>query len=185
MLKPFVYMLLTAMAMPTLAAQDTLSLPADARIDVQVIDRVTLDRASSERNDVLLRPVSRTQSTAAHHLPEYCLITARAQLTEERVRLTTESVTCIEPEGSQPHIYSGELSAAAYEREGGFGLDVCQESQEGQCSRAVIVPDHTFQLSLGRALQIDAQRNPSAEINQRRMQAETGNPQETNSESGD
>ncbi|MCG7599130.1 hypothetical protein MHM84_04980 [Halomonas sp. McH1-25] len=172
MLKPFVLVLLAFVAMPVLAAKDSLSLPADASVDVQVIDSITLDRASPERHAVLLRPVSRAQSSASHHLPTYCLITADAQLTDDRVRLTTQSVTCIEAEDSQPDIFSGELSAAAHERDGGFGLDVCRESQDGRCSLAMIVPDHTFQLNLGRALQLDAQRNPSAEINERRRHAD-------------
>ena len=172
MLKPFVFVLLAALAMPALAAQDALSLPVDARVDVQVIDNVTLDRASPEQNNVLLRPVSQAQSSASHHLPTYCLITAHAQLTDDRVRLTTQSVTCIEAEDSQPHVFSGELSAAAYDRDGSFGLDACRQRQDGQCSLAMIGPDHTFQLSLGRALQIEAQRNPSAEINEQRRHAE-------------
>lgn len=172
MLKPFVYLLLAVMTMPVLAAQDTLRLPADARVEVQLIDRVTLDRTSSEKNNILLRPVSHVQSSVSYQLPKHCLITANAQLTDDRVRLTTQSMTCVETEDSQPDVFSGELSAAAYERDGGFGLDVCHESQDGQCSLAVIAPDHTFQLSLGRSLQLDAQINPSAEINKRRRHAD-------------
>lgn len=170
MLKVLVCVLLAALATPTLAARDTLHLPADVRIDVQVIDRVTLDQRSPDVANVLLHPAQREPSSATQQLPHYCLITADAQLEETRVRLTTRSVTCIEAEGEQRKIFSGTLSAAAFERDGGFGLDVCS-GQNGQCTSATIGPDHTFQLSISRDTEINALTNPSEEINKRRRQA--------------
>lgn len=169
MVKKRVCALLAGLAMPALAAE-SLSLPADARVDVQVVARVTLDRNAPDRADVLLRPVSREQSSAMHRLPNHCLITANAQLEGQQVRLTTQSVTCIETEGNRRAVFSGELSAAAFERDGGFGLDVCTDDQDGECVRAVIEPDHHFQLNIGRDTEISALENPSEEINERRRQ---------------
>lgn len=183
MLKPFVYVLLAALAMPVLAAPGTLHLPTDARIDVQVIDRVTLDQSTPEVANVLLRPAQREQSSTTHQLPHYCLITADAQLKGARARLTTQSVTCIETEGEQREIFSGELSAVAFERDGDFGLDVCNERQDGQCTHAVIVPDHTFQLNISRNTELNALTNPSEETNKRRRQANSesvANPDDAN-----
>lgn len=172
MMKSLVCALLAGLAMPVLAAEATLSLPTDARLDVQVIDRVTLDKNAPGRTDVLLRPVMREQSGATHRLPDYCLITANAQIEDQRVRLTTQAVTCIEAEGDNREIFSGELSAAAYERDGGFGLDACTERQNGECRHAVIEPEHHFQLRVGRNTELSALENPSQEINERRRQAD-------------
>ncbi|SHF46811.1 hypothetical protein SAMN02745148_02714 [Modicisalibacter ilicicola DSM 19980] len=172
MMKKLVCILLTGLALPAWAAEATLELPVDARIDVQVIDTVTLDGGATDRTDVLLRPVTHDQADGARLLPDYCLITANAQLDDQRVRLTTQSVTCIEAEDDSPEIYSGELSAAAFERDGGFGLDVCTNKQNGQCVKAVIEPAHHFQLSIGETTRLTAQANPSEELNRQRRQAD-------------
>lgn len=176
MMKRFVCALLAGLAMPVLAmpalaAEGQLSLPADARVDVQIVESVTLDQDVPGRSDVLLRPVERDPSSTAHSLPHYCLITGSAQLEGQRVRLTTQAVTCIEAEGDNREIYSGELSAAAFERDGGFGLDVCTNRQDGECVRAVLEPAHRFQLNISTDTTLDALENPSEEINKRRRQA--------------
>ncbi|MEC9482272.1 MAG: hypothetical protein UMU75_02965 [Halomonas sp.] len=171
--KLLVSVLMTLLAIPALAAPAaTLSLPANARVDVQVIDSVVLDSRSPARTDVLLRPVHAAQSDATHRLPDYCLITADARIEGDRVRLTTQSATCIETASPQPEIFSGEFAAAAYERAGDYGLDVCTTRQDGTCQRATIEPTHTFQLAIGRDVNIQAQANPSARINEQRREAD-------------
>ncbi len=172
MLKKLLCLCLAGLASPVFAAQTALDLPADTRIDVQVIDRITLDDSQEEMTDVLLRPVTRSKEASAQPLPPYCLITASARLNDRRVRLTTESVTCIDAEDDSPAIYSGELSAAAFENDGNFGLDTCTNEQDGRCTKAVIEPEHHFQLNVGKATHIPAQENPSAELNRQRRQAD-------------
>ena len=153
-----------ALAMPTLAMSDTLALPADATIDVQVIDVLTLSAESAERDDLILHPV--VNGDATHALPEYCVVIGDARLDGERIRLTTQSLTCIKTDGSESEIYSGEISAAAYDTDGKFGLAACQD---GACR---LTPAQTFQLRLASDLAIEQQDNPAAEINEQRRQAE-------------
>lgn len=172
MLKTLACILLAGLVTPALA-QNTLSLPARAHVDVQVIDSVTLDQATPNQTNVLLRPVEREGSSATHRLPDYCLITADARLGDQRMRLSTKTVTCIEAEGDDRAIFSGELSAAAFERDGGFGLDVCTEQRDGQCMSATLDPSHIFQLSIGRDTEISALDNPAEEINEQRRKADT------------
>lgn len=162
---------LAGLAMPALA-QTTLSLPAEARVNVQAIDSIVLDRDTPELANVLLRPVEQENSSATHRLPNYCLITADARLIDEGIRLSTRTVTCIEAEGDDRTIFSGELSAAAFERDGSFGLDVCTASRGGQCVSAELAPAHVFQLSIGRDTEITALSNPAEKINEQRRQAD-------------
>lgn len=172
MLKTLACILLAGLAIPALA-QTTLSLPAEARVDVQVIDSVTLDQNTPELANVLLRPVARIGSSATHRLPDYCLITADARLVDQGMRLSTNTVTCIEAEGDNRAIFSGELSAAAFERDGGFGLDVCTERRDGRCTSATLEPSHAFQLSIGRDTEIAELDNPAEEINEQRRNADS------------
>lgn len=171
MIRRFVCALLAGLAMPALAAETTLNLPAEARIDVQVIDRTTLDQNTPRKSDLLLRPVALDTTSATHRLPEYCLITADAQLDGERVSMNTQAVTCIEPEGDTRTIYSGELSAAGFDDDGGYGLGVCEAQREGDCSRAVLTPSYVFQLDIASDTVIPALENPSEEINRQRRRA--------------
>lgn len=171
MIRRFACALLAGLAMPALAAETTLNLPTDARIDVQVIDRITLDQNTPRRSDVLLRPVTRASTSATHQLPEYCLITADAQLDGERLSINTRAVTCIEPEGDTRTIYSGKLSAAGFDSDGDYGLNVCEASREADCIRAVLMPSHIFQLNVGSDTVIPALDNPSEKINKQRRQA--------------
>lgn len=142
----------------------TLELPADARVEVQAIDRVTLSEAQPRRDDVLLR--SAAQGGGTHHLPEYCVVIGDARLEGERLRLTAKALTCIETHGDEREIYSGPISAAAYDTDDAFGLAVCEN---GRCE---LDPERVFELRLASDLQIEEQDNPSERINEQRRQAE-------------
>src|SRR5690606_6115540 len=122
----------------SLALAATLELPAEARLEVQVIDSLHLDRDAPRRDDILLRPVAEGQG--AHELPSHCIMVGDASLEGERVRITTKSVTCIATDGSDSDIYSGEMSAAAFGPDGNFGLAACEGT------RCEITPDDTFEL---------------------------------------
>ncbi|PMR79319.1 hypothetical protein C1H70_12880 [Halomonas urumqiensis] len=147
-----------------LALGETLELPADAEIEVQVIDRLVLDEAESRRDDILLKPVA--NGGGSHQLPDYCVMIGDAQRNDERLRLTASSITCIETEGSDSDIFSGEISAAAFGADGNFGLAACDS---GRCE---LGPEQGFTLRLAEALAIEEQHNPSAQINEQRRQAD-------------
>ncbi|MFW6346681.1 MAG: hypothetical protein ACOC0M_10190 [Halomonas sp.] len=156
-------LLLGALLAPSLAFADTLELPTDARIEMQVIEPLVLDDDTPEREDVLLRPVADGGGT--HQVPDHCVVVGEARLDGDRIRLTTDTITCIDAEADDSHIFSGEISAAAYE-EGDFGIDACQD---GRCE---LSPDHGFELQLARDLAIEEEENPSEEINIERRQAD-------------
>ncbi|EWH00655.1 hypothetical protein [Halomonas sp. BC04] len=156
---------LSLLLMPFAASAATLSLPADASVAVHVIDELTLDGDTPRQDDILLSPVS-GDGDASHELPEYCVLVGNARLDGERVRVTTQALTCIETKGEESAIYSGEMSAAAYEMDGSYGLDACDA---GRCK---LTPEHVFQLKLASALDIEQQDNPAARINEQRRQAE-------------
>ncbi|MGM0692584.1 MAG: hypothetical protein ACQEUN_04135 [Pseudomonadota bacterium] len=165
MIKTQASLLMAAMlAMPTLAMSDTLELPADATIDVQVIEVLTLTGQSAEHDNLILHPVA--DGDASHALPEHCVVIGDARIDGERIRLTTQSLTCIETDGSESEVYSGEISAAAYDADGKFGIAACQD---GGCR---LTPAQTFQLRLASDLAIEEQDNPAAEINEQRRQAD-------------
>jgi hypothetical protein len=153
------------LALPVMALAATLTLPVDARVAVQVVDDLTLDANNTQRNDILLRPVSGS-AEATHELPEYCVLVGDARQHGERVRISTKSLTCIETDGGDSEIYSGEISAAAYEADGSYGVAACEA---GRCD---LTSDHVFQLQLASELAIEPQENPSEQINIRRRQAE-------------
>ncbi|SDJ40716.1 hypothetical protein [Billgrantia gudaonensis] len=154
------------LVLPTAVLADTLTLPADARVAVAVVDSITLDDAEGQRNDILLRPVG-GHSAANHALPEHCVLVGNARLDDERIRITTHALTCIEAQNSDSEIYSGEISAAAYEDDGSYG--VLANCVDGRCELA---PDTPFVLQLSDALSLEQQPNPSAEINEQRRQAD-------------
>lgn len=165
MIKPHASLLMAAMlAVPTMAMSDTLQLPADATVDAQLLDVLTLSTEAPERNDLIILPVA--EGNASHSLPEYCVLIGNARLNGERVRLTTDSLTCIETDGSESEIYSGEISAAAYDTDGSFGIPACEN---GNCR---LTPDRTFQLRLASDLEIEQQANPAARINEQRRQTD-------------
>ncbi|APE31920.1 hypothetical protein BOX17_13730 [Halomonas aestuarii] len=153
-----------ALAVPTLAMSDTLELPSDATVDAQVIDVLTLTAQAPEQDDLVIHPVA--GGDASHTLPEYCVVVGNARLDGDRIRLTTKALTCIETDGSESEIYSGEISAAAYGADGDFGIPACQD---GECR---LTPQQTFQLRLASDLAIEQQDNPAAEINAQRRQGE-------------
>lgn len=157
-------LLLAALLMPSLAFGASLELPADARIEVQAIDSLTLDRDEPRRDDILMRPVA--DGRGSHQLPDHCVMIGDARLEGERLRVTTKAVTCIATDGADSDIYSGEMSSAAYEADGSYGVAVCQD---GRCELA---PDHGFELRLASDLVIEEQENPSAQINEQRRQAD-------------
>lgn len=165
MIKTHASMLLAAaLMMPALAMSDTLELPADAILDAQLLTELTLSAQDAERSDLIILPVA--EGEASHTLPEYCVLIGDARLSDDRIRLTADSLTCIETDGSESAIYSGEISAAAYETDGSYGIAACQN---GECR---LRPEQTFQLHLASELSIEQQQNPAAEINEQRRQAE-------------
>ena len=141
---------------------ETLSLPADASIEMAVITPLTLDETTPSASDIIIHPVS--EGSGSHALPNYCVVTGDAQIDEGRLRVTTKEMTCIEAEGGNSAIFSGELSAGAYDADGNFGLPVCSD---GSCE---LTPDDSFLLVLSDAIAIEQQPNPSAEINAQRRQ---------------
>lgn len=128
MLKTPVTLLLATLLAPSLVLAATLELPADANLEVQVIDTLVLDQETPRRDDILLRPAANGQGT--HQLPDHCVMVGDARLEGDRVRITTSSVTCIATDGGDSEIYSGEMSAAGYGADGSFGIPACQD---GRC----------------------------------------------------
>lgn len=168
---PALTLLMLGLATPVMAQADSLSLPSGANIAVQVIDTVILDDAEPRKADVLLKPTA--SDTGDYDLPSHCLITADARLDGERVRLTAKTLTCIEASGDDSEIFTGELSASAVDLDGNGGVEACSDTTGGgnQCQSAELTPEHPFQLRLGRELSLEPQANPSAQINERRRQA--------------
>lgn len=143
---------------------ESLVLPSDATVLVQVVDSVEVSANDSRMDDLLLRPAGEHTATS-HTLPEYCVVVANARPEGERLRISTQSLTCIETDGSDSNIYSGEISAGAYELDDSYGLAVCNS---GRCE---LTPEHSFILKLASRLEISEQDNPSARINEQRRQA--------------
>lgn len=146
------------------ASAASLALPSDATVLVQVVDNVEASANDSRLDDLLLRSAGGHANTS-HTLPEYCVVVANARPGGERLQISTQSLTCIETDGSDSDIYSGEISAAAYELDDSYGLAVCES---GRCELA---PGHSFMLKLASPLEISEQDNPSARINEQRRQA--------------
>jgi hypothetical protein len=155
---------LAFLLMPLHASAGTLSLPADADVAMQVVDDLTLEGGNIRRDDILLRPVAGL-AKATHELPEYCVVVGDARQEGDRLRIATKSLTCIETDDSDSNIYSGDISAAAYELDGSYGLATCD------ANRCELSGDHIFHLKLADGLEIEEQDNPSAHINEQRRQA--------------
>lgn len=151
--------------LPLHASANTLSVPGNAVVAFQVIDDLVLEGESERRDDILLRPVSGFENTT-HELPEYCVVVGDARQDGDRLRVTAKALTCVETEGGDSDIYNGEISAAAYEMDGSYGLAVCDA---GRCA---LPSDHVFHLKLASGLEIEEQDNPSARINEQRRQAD-------------
>ncbi|RTR05271.1 hypothetical protein [Halomonas nitroreducens] len=163
---PTLLLMATALALPSLAMGDTLELPADAQVEMEVVDDLVLDAQTPRRDDIVLRPVD--SGTGSHRLPDYCVVTGDAQRDGDRIRLTTHSLTCIEAEGGDSEIYSGELTAGAYGSDGHFGIAACDDDQ---CRLA---PGDSFLLTLTSPIRIEQQANPSAQLNAERREANPG-----------
>lgn len=155
---------LALLLLPLSASAETLSLPADADVAMQVVDDLTLEGGDMRRDDILLRPVA-DLADATHELPEYCVVVGDARQEGDRLRISAKSLTCIETDDSDSDIFSGDISAAAYELDGSYGLASCSA---GRCE---LPADHVFHLRLAHALEIEEQDNPSARVNAQRRQA--------------
>ena len=158
-----------AMSLPLAAQAGTLSLPAGASVAVEVIDTTSLDVNNTSQSDVLLKPTA--AASGEYDLPNHCLITADARLDGERIRLSASTLTCIEASADDSEIFSGDLSATAEDLDGNIGVPACVEGSGSDCQRAELVPGEAFQLRLRGELALEAQENPSAQINERRRQA--------------
>ena len=169
------------MALAATAQADSLALPAQSRIDVTTIDGIALDGAQNQLHDVMLTPAS--DASGRTDLPHYCVLVGDAKRDGDRLRITTQALTCVETEGGDSHIYSGELVAGAYDADGQFGLDACDDNG---CE---LEANHVFQLELTHALDIEQMPNPSAELNAERRRAgprtEADGEAEGNNETGD
>ncbi|GGC83451.1 hypothetical protein [Vreelandella lutescens] len=148
---------------PLHAEESTLKLPSGAKVGVEVVEALSFDSNQTRYTDILLHPKQANGTT--HSLPEYCLLVANAQLNGDRIRITTQDATCIETHDSESAIYSGDFAASAYAEDGQYGL-ACDS---GACS---LEPGQTFILALEESIHIEAQGNPSAEINATRRQAD-------------
>ncbi|MFC2991504.1 hypothetical protein [Halomonas tibetensis] len=159
-------LLLAALFTPSLALAATLELPTETRLQVQVIDSLFLNENESRLDDILIRPAASAQGS--HELPSHCVMVGDALIDGERVRITTKSVTCIATQGSESEIYSGDISAAAYDEDGSFGIAACEGS------RCEITPEQIFELRLASDLVIEEQENTSEQINIQRRQLDDG-----------
>lgn len=150
------------LATPLSASAATLSLPDDATVGVELVEAISFADGENRREGILLRPADISQ--ASHTLPEYCVIVGDAQRDDDRVRITTHDVTCIETDDADSSIFSGELDASVYGGDGQYGLS---------CNGAAckLASGHALTLTLTEPLDITEQDNPSARINEKRRQA--------------
>ncbi|MDP3535814.1 MAG: hypothetical protein Q8S08_10540 [Halomonas sp.] len=152
----------SALAAPLQAADASLTLPSGASIGVEVIENLRLSEDQARKADILLHPAP--VNSATHELPEYCILVANAQLSGNRIRITTQDATCIETDDAESAIYSGTFKASAYSEDGQYGL-ACDDTA------CTLNPGDAFILTLDESVSISAQDNPSAEINAARRQA--------------
>lgn len=161
------------MATPLFAADATLALPDRATVGVEFIEHVVFAEGENRRDNILLRPNHDVDTS--HQLPQYCVIIGDAVRSGERVRITAHGVTCIEAEDVDSAIFSGEMDGGVYDTDGQYGL-TCEDST------CAFLPSKGFMLTLNETLEIEAQDNPSAEINAQRRQAGQEDNQEGQSE---
>ncbi|MYL24386.1 hypothetical protein [Vreelandella massiliensis] len=150
------------LAMPLYAAEETLTLPNNATVGVEFVETIAFDEGETRQDSILLRPSD--HDNASHTLPEYCVLIADAQLSDNRMRITAHDVTCIETDNEDSAIFSGAINASVYDSDGQYGL-ACDND------RCATSPGRSFLLTLSEVLEIEAQDNPSAEINEQRRQA--------------
>lgn len=161
------------LATPLFAADATLVMPERATFGVEFTENVAFAEGESRRDNILLRP--NHDVDASHQLPQYCVIIGDAVRSDERVRVTAHDVTCIEADNAESAIFSGEMEGGVYDTDGQYGL-ACDDS-------ACAFPSgRGFMLTLNESLDIDAQDNPSAEINAQRRQAGQDDSEEGSSD---
>lgn len=161
------------MATPLFAADAALVLPERATVGVEFTENVTFAGGENSRDNILLRPNHDVDSS--HQLPQYCVIIGDAVRSGERVRITAHDVTCIEAEDADSAIFSGEMDGGVYDTDGQYGL-TCEDST------CAFLPSKGFMLTLNETLEIEAQDNPSAEINAQRRLADQEDSEEDQSE---
>jgi len=155
--------LLPLMASSSLLAADAkLTFPERATVGVEFIENVTFADSESPYTNILLRP--NHEAASSHQLPEYCVIIGDALRSGDRVRITAHDVTCIEADNLERAIFSGEIDAGVYDTDGQYGLR-CENTD------CAFVQEHNFTLTLNESLEIEAQNNPSAELNAQRRQS--------------
>ncbi|GKW49474.1 TraB/TrbI/VirB10 family type IV secretion system protein [Halomonas sp. NCCP-2165] len=157
-----------------MAQAEPLHLPNEAIIEVAVIESTAFTPEAPRRGDMLLRPVANAAGDIA--LPSHCLITADGLLDSSRLRVSAKTLTCIATDGGESEIFSGEMSATAYDADGRFGLDACVDAE---CHEARLVPSRAFIMRLGHDLTLEPKDNPSARINEERRQASGGDAPDT------
>ena len=135
-------LLATTLLIPATGLGDTLELPAEARVEFQLIDPLTLSEAAPNRDDVVMRPV--VNGAGSHQLPAHCVVIGNARLADARVRLTAKTLTCIETEDGDSEIYSDAVTAAAFGEDGNYAIPCTP----GRCTLAT---DDRFLLDDGRA----------------------------------
>lgn len=160
MIKTSTLLLATTLVLPSLALGATLSLPADARVTMAVVDDLMLDADTPTRHDVVMRPVG--NGAGSHRLPDYCIIIGDARREGQRLHISADALTCIEARSDDSAVFTGELDARAYDEDGEVGIAACQ------ANRCRLPPDTTFLLTLTRPLHLTQAPNPSAELNEQR-----------------
>lgn len=159
-------LLAVLLALPALgnaqAKPEVLSLPAGASVEMALISPLKISEEKTSASNIIMHPVN--QGIGSHSLPNYCVLTGDAQLDDDRLIITAKQMTCIKAEGADSAIFSGELSAAAYDADDSFGLPVCQDN------RCTLTSTDSFTLTFSDAIDIEQQPNPSAEINAMRRQ---------------
>ncbi|TVP49361.1 MAG: hypothetical protein EA345_06770 [Halomonas sp.] len=150
------------LAMPVYAADAILTLPNESTVGVEVVETLRFESNQERLDDILLHPTQ--VEGASHSLPEYCVIIGTAQLNNERIRITTQNATCIETHETDSNIFSGDFIASAYAEDGQYAI-ACEGSP------CTLAPGQSFMLTLNEAVEIEELDNPSAELNQRRREA--------------
>lgn len=145
------------------AAPSSLELPDQATVGLRLVSPVALSPAKPEHQGVIMTPSANRD--ASQTLPKHCVIVGDAQLNGSRVRVSTTAITCIETDQADSAIFTGEIDAAVYGSDGAYGLE-CQPSG------CTLGTDTDFIMALDAPVQIQAQANPSAELNRQRREAE-------------
>ncbi|SEI79575.1 hypothetical protein SAMN05421831_110101 [Allopseudospirillum japonicum] len=102
-------------------------------------------------------------------MPEYCLMSARASLQNESVRLDIDRLLCL---SEDRHYYEGVLIAQLVDEEGKPGdAQACTSEQDGICQRGEIRAGHKYTLKVTAESTIPMVVNQSEQLNIMRRQA--------------